>query len=75
MTYTPTTWVDGSTPAINATNLNHIEQGIVDAGSIFVIVNHGTVGSTARPAGASLVYWVGTATPVNALPYDFWKDT
>lgn len=29
--YTPTTWVNGSTPALNATNLNHIEQGIADA--------------------------------------------
>lgn len=30
MAYTRTTWVDGSAPAINATNLNNIEQGIVD---------------------------------------------
>ena len=30
MAYTRTTWVDGSTPAINATNLNNIEQGLVD---------------------------------------------
>lgn len=30
MGYTKTTWVDGSTPAINATNLNKIEQGIYD---------------------------------------------
>jgi len=26
--YVPTNWVNGSTPAINASNLNHIEQGI-----------------------------------------------
>ena len=31
MTYTKTTWVNNSTPAINATNLNKIEQGIYDA--------------------------------------------
>ncbi len=30
MAYSRTTWVDGTTPAINATNLNNIEQGIVD---------------------------------------------
>lgn len=28
--YVKTTWVDNSTPAINAENLNHIEQGIKD---------------------------------------------
>ena len=26
--YIPTQWVDGTAPAINATNLNHIENGI-----------------------------------------------
>ena len=29
--YSKTTWVNGTTPAINATNLNKIEQGIADA--------------------------------------------
>jgi len=28
--YTKTAWIDNSTPAINAENLNHIEQGIKD---------------------------------------------
>lgn len=31
MPYTKTNWVNGGTPAINATNLNKIEQGIYDA--------------------------------------------
>ena len=31
MAYAKTTWVDNSTPAINATNLNKIEEGIEDA--------------------------------------------
>lgn len=31
MAYTKTTWVNGTTPAVNATNLNKIEQGIADA--------------------------------------------
>ena len=31
MAYTKTTWVNNSTPALNATNLNKIEQGIYDA--------------------------------------------
>lgn len=39
-----------------------------------VVVNHGTNGATARPAGVPVVYWIGTATPANALPYDFWYN-
>lgn len=31
MAYTKTAWVEGALPAINATNLNKIEQGIADA--------------------------------------------
>ena len=31
MAYTKTVWVDNQSPDINATNLNHIEQGIYDA--------------------------------------------
>ena len=31
MAYIPITWVNNSTPAINATNLNHIETGIDEA--------------------------------------------
>lgn len=38
-----------------------------------VVVQHGSDSSTARPT-APIVYWVGTATPVNAEPYDFWKN-
>ena len=31
MAYTKTTWVNDTTPAINATNLNNMEDGIADA--------------------------------------------
>ena len=31
MSYTKTTWINGAVPAINATNLNKIEDGIADA--------------------------------------------
>ena len=31
MAYTKTTWVNGTAPAINATNLNNIETGIDSA--------------------------------------------
>ena len=34
MAYTKTTWVNDSEPAINAANLNKIEQGIADANAI-----------------------------------------
>lgn len=39
------------------------------------IVTHGSNNAAVRPVGAVLVYWVGAATPVNAQPYDLWKDT
>lgn len=42
-------------------------------GGGITIVQHGTDPSVVRPA-SDLVYWVGTATPVNALSYDLWKD-
>lgn len=35
------------------------------------VVHHGTSTSVARPS-TPLVYWVGTATPANALAWDFW---
>ena len=37
------------------------------------VVNHGTVASTARPAGAAAVYWVGSVEPTNALDGDLWN--
>jgi hypothetical protein len=37
-------------------------------------VNHGTVASTARPAGAAAVYWIGTVQPTNAATYDMWVN-
>lgn len=36
------------------------------------VVSHGTDGTAARPTGAAVVYWVGTATPANAENYDLW---
>ena len=44
-----------------------------DANS-FKVVNHGTNASTARPAGAMAVYWIGTAQPTNAVKGDMWSD-
>lgn len=40
-----------------------------------VVVSHGSNASTARPAGAPLVYWKGSVEPNNALAGDLWYDT
>lgn len=37
------------------------------------VINHGTDGTVAR-TNAPLVLWVGTARPVNGLPYDHWQN-
>lgn len=50
--------------------------GLVVAPQLPTYVFHGAVGSTARPANAGVVIWVGTATPANAnTTTDFWFDT
>lgn len=38
-----------------------------------VIIHHGTDPDVARPS-ATWVLWLGTATPVNAKPYDAWEE-
>lgn len=38
MAYTPTTWVNGVAPAINGTNLNNIEDGIVAADAAITVL-------------------------------------
>ena len=37
-----------------------------------VVVSHGTNSTVDRP-NATVVHWVGTSTPDNALPTDFWS--
>lgn len=37
-----------------------------------MVVQHGTVSSTPRPDGASLVTWVGSGIPTNARSNDLW---
>jgi hypothetical protein len=39
-----------------------------------VIVEHGTNANMARP-DSPVVYWVGSAAPLNAEPYDLWYLT
>lgn len=37
---------------------------------LVTVVFHGADGTEPRPT-AAVVYWVGSATPANAMPYDF----
>lgn len=60
MPYTPTTWVNGSAPALSATNLNNIETGIVNS-----INKDGSVAMTAQLdviTGTALIPSIATAT-------------
>lgn len=55
MPYTPTTWVNGSAPALSATNLNNIETGISNSinkdGSVAMTAQFVTVaGSSTTPS-------------------------
>jgi hypothetical protein len=58
MPYTPTTWVNGSAPALSATNLNNIETGISNS-----INKDGSVAMTAQLdviAGTALIPSIAT---------------
>lgn len=69
MTYTPTTWVNKTPPAINQANLNQIEHG-VDIAQGDVMQLYGLAG--ARPAfDAELVGRIYTETDT---PYSIWRD-
>lgn len=56
MAYTKTNWVNDQAPAINATNLNHIETGIFDNDSMLT--------SILTTLGINTTTWVSTDTYV-----------
>jgi len=58
MPYTPTTWVNGSAPALSATNLNNIETGISNS-----INKDGSVAMTSQ-----FVTVAGSATTPSIAP-------
>lgn len=68
MPYTPTTWVNGSAPALSATNLNNIETGISNSvnkdgsvamtGQFDVITGTATTPSVATSTDSDTgIYW------------------
>lgn len=53
MAYQPTTWVNNAAPAINAENLNHIENGIASVDSALDALN--TIAVTTANVGNQTV--------------------
>jgi hypothetical protein len=50
---------------VSTAQLNALNQRVV-------VVNHGSVANTTRPAGASSVHWIGTVTPLNMTDADIY---
>ena len=63
MAYTKTNWVNDSVPAINATNLNKIEQGIYNNSS-----NIGDLSSLNTINKNNLVYAINEVNKMNLMP-------
>jgi hypothetical protein len=57
MAYTPTAWVNGTTPAINATNLNKIETGIDEAHDDIATLNAALVTDLIAGVTPTLADW------------------
>lgn len=56
MAYTKTTWVDNTTPDINATNLNHLETGVYDAH----VTADAAVAKPSTPGASTVMVWNGS---------------
>ena len=61
-----------TTSALSAAQGKALNEGKAANTEVIMVVKHGTSGNTARPVGASVVYWVGAAEPTNALNDDMW---
>lgn len=64
MAYTPNTWVNGTTPALNATNLNKMETGIDEAHDDIATLNAALV--TDLIAGATPTFSDWDSDPTDA---------
>jgi hypothetical protein len=49
--------------------------GAAAADAVVTAVNHGSTASTARPAGAVVVYWKGSVEPINSIDGDIYFPT
>ena len=55
--------------------VNGTVDGLDLAGNAMGTVVHGATAGTARPAGYSIVHWIGSVEPTNATNDDLWSDT
>ena len=70
-----TTVVDGT--VVNGRLILITREGEqIDAGNVLgiTIIEHGNDSNVARPDVPGVVYWIGPATPANALFYDHYTD-
>lgn len=57
----------GAAPAAHTTSADHDDRYVV-------VVEHGATAGTARPSGATVVLWVGSVEPTNAIAGDQWDN-
>jgi len=82
-TYIPTVWRNNTTPSINATNLNHMEAGVLHAHEEIedmitgkTPVGHATTASIAESVKSAsrvtiggILMWVDESEPANPIGY------
>ena len=59
--------------AVTPAGLKAVADTKAPVATAIVIVNHGGAASTARPAGAPAVYWIGTVVPTNMTAADLYN--
>jgi hypothetical protein len=64
----------GDDPNFATTTATALASKVAIASGL-VVVNHGATAGTARPAGAAVVYWIGSVVPTNAIDEDLFFDT
>ena len=59
----------------SATNKDTTWGDFIATSAGVVVVKHGASAGTARPASASVVYWLGSVSPTNQAVGDLWFET
>jgi hypothetical protein len=74
---TPITGFTAGAGTVSASDsiLQALQKIVGNAQSAVTAVAHGSNASTARPAGAVIVYWKGTVEPINAIDGDIYFPT